>query len=1080
MLVRTKSRTETMAPETQTDGQLLAEIATSASQDPFEELVRRHGRMVFNVCCRFLGETHDAEDAAQAVFLVLWQKARSLTGRSSVAGWLHHVAWNISRRARAASDLRKTREREAAEMAEQLRVEKGQWEQIKDVLDDELDTLPEKYRVAILLFHLEGRSLEETAALLGTKNSTVGTRLSRGRELLRTRLARRGTIVSVVALGGLLTEKTSMATVPATFTATTVKAAGLFAAGEAAAGGLISTQAAVLTQGALKMLYVAKLKAAAAVVAAATVVTSGGVIVYQAAGDDAAKETFVAPEKGKTGKPAPDTRADSNESPLKMATDDLKSDLQRKIRFRARGRTLREFRMSLLRMPPYSPPWSLSGRRFTWPLPDKDGTQPRPQEITMLNLLKQASVQFGFHWVAVDDVVLIWYPVQPQRRRELTQALKEADHKSDPAAVSQILLLMGRTRDIDLAPEIIPHISGPSGYWALRAMESLEGSPEVRYYKPLTIRLFWNRPGIDKARLVAWARKTARTPTDLLACKYAFQILNLNGDTADHRNLVKTLKEVLPRKLDSNFKNGLSGMIVENLTGLPTEELEVLLKEILDHRKKDESLRSFASHALGNALVRRNPEAFLELILQERCGEAASCGASCFRHVTNDETVNLVADKLQELDGKNTARIWLVEILAQIKHGRSEAVLKQILLDDHEFANSRIAACGGLVRFPTESTVNVLADIISREQDPQVAYAAGNALAAMPSTAVKSRMTEILRNSEDRTARKRALSVLGRVCGKESFPFIKSLSNDDADFRIDVGRALAQTGGSEAVEYLQKAIAAEERPSYQDWLKRVLAGISPSERDSWREFEPAMDAYVELLTRQFWDGILAPRAWKGAFDRLLVIARCFPDKVGSYHASATDPLKKLVAAQLLAVVGTKENIKDLQITLETCLDKDLNGVHLLRWEVCDALLRGIDLEKFRAFKEMGSYFLNHRSPAGQRLGLDILWACGGEQGFAAVVAAANNARDRTVRDAAVANLAAHKSRRSVDALLKVLDEEPDHFVRERAAEGIMMFRIRLDLKAMVDPDRVRNIRARETDGHVRGELERLTRLLQNP
>ena len=283
--MRTKTRTETMAPETQSDGQLLAEIAMSASQDSFEELVRRHGQMVFNVCCRFLGKTHDAEDAAQAVFLVLWQKARSLTGRSSVAGWLHHVARNVSRRAITASDLRKLREREAAEMAEQLRVEEGEWERIKDVLDDELDTLPERYRVPILLFHLEGRSLGEIAALLGTKGSTVGTRLSRGRELLRTRLTRRGITISVVALGGLLTQKTAMATVPATFMATTVKAATLFAAGEAAAGGLVSAQAAALTQGALKMLYIAKFKVAAAVVAAATVVTGGGVAVYQVTGD---------------------------------------------------------------------------------------------------------------------------------------------------------------------------------------------------------------------------------------------------------------------------------------------------------------------------------------------------------------------------------------------------------------------------------------------------------------------------------------------------------------------------------------------------------------------------------------------------------------------------------------------------------------------------------------------------------------------------------------------------------------------------------------------------------------------------
>jgi RNA polymerase sigma factor (sigma-70 family) len=222
------------------------------------------------------------------VFLTLSRKARSLRGGPSIAGWLHRVARNVSRNALRARSLRKQREREAAEMAEERCQQEGQWQRIEGVLDEDLDALPEKYRTAIVVFHLEGRSLEETAALLAVKSSTLGTRLSRGRELLRSRLAPRGITISVAALAVLLTEKASAAAVPLAFTTTTVKAAALFAAGKAAAGGLVSAQAAAPTQRALKMMYAARLKLAAAIVVAATVVTGGGVAVYHVTGGNGA------------------------------------------------------------------------------------------------------------------------------------------------------------------------------------------------------------------------------------------------------------------------------------------------------------------------------------------------------------------------------------------------------------------------------------------------------------------------------------------------------------------------------------------------------------------------------------------------------------------------------------------------------------------------------------------------------------------------------------------------------------------------------------------------------------------------
>ena len=87
-------------PPTRTDGEILAHFLQHRHEDSFAELVRRHGSMVLGLCRSMLGSSADAEDAAQAVFLTLAQRAKSLTGRRTLAGWLHRVAWYIAAPAR--------------------------------------------------------------------------------------------------------------------------------------------------------------------------------------------------------------------------------------------------------------------------------------------------------------------------------------------------------------------------------------------------------------------------------------------------------------------------------------------------------------------------------------------------------------------------------------------------------------------------------------------------------------------------------------------------------------------------------------------------------------------------------------------------------------------------------------------------------------------------------------------------------------------------------------------------------------------------------------------------------------------
>src|SRR5207248_4653019 len=136
-----------MIVETPTDGRLLAEFTSTGSPAAFEELVRRYNTLVAGVCRRILRTPQDAEDVAQAVFLTLAHKAGALRDLPSVAGWLHHVARDLARNALKSASRQRRREREAGQMKQDDPPDETGWEELRPILDQELDALPEKYRV---------------------------------------------------------------------------------------------------------------------------------------------------------------------------------------------------------------------------------------------------------------------------------------------------------------------------------------------------------------------------------------------------------------------------------------------------------------------------------------------------------------------------------------------------------------------------------------------------------------------------------------------------------------------------------------------------------------------------------------------------------------------------------------------------------------------------------------------------------------------------------------------------------------------------------------------------------------------
>jgi RNA polymerase sigma factor (sigma-70 family) len=257
--------------EESSDGQLLHRFATRGEEDAFAALVRRHGPMVLGVCRRVLRHGSDAEDAFQATFLVLFRRARALDRAGSLANYLYTVAYHAALKARADRGRRQRREQEVRDMPRTQSASAQAWSDLQPVLDEELSRLPDRYRAAVVVCYLQGKTNEEAAGLLGCATGTIKSRLARARALLRARLGRRGVALSAGILAAVLAEHAA-ASVPAALAGAAVRTTVLAAAGQAPA------PAAALAEGVLKALFVTRLKVATGLVLAlGTLLLAAGV-----------------------------------------------------------------------------------------------------------------------------------------------------------------------------------------------------------------------------------------------------------------------------------------------------------------------------------------------------------------------------------------------------------------------------------------------------------------------------------------------------------------------------------------------------------------------------------------------------------------------------------------------------------------------------------------------------------------------------------------------------------------------------------------------------------------------------------
>jgi RNA polymerase sigma factor (sigma-70 family) len=181
------------------DGLLLRRFVAGGEQAAFTALVHRYERLVLSTCQRVLGDSHAAQDAFQATFLVLARKANMLDTHRPLAGWLYQVAYHLALRLRAVAARQRRWEREATEGKSSRAVTEPsanlEEQEMRQALTEELERLPEKYRAPLVLCYFDGRTHEDAARAIGVPRGSMAKRIREGLKHLRERLLDRGFVL---------------------------------------------------------------------------------------------------------------------------------------------------------------------------------------------------------------------------------------------------------------------------------------------------------------------------------------------------------------------------------------------------------------------------------------------------------------------------------------------------------------------------------------------------------------------------------------------------------------------------------------------------------------------------------------------------------------------------------------------------------------------------------------------------------------------------------------------------------------------------------------------------------------------
>jgi len=268
------------------DSVLLREYAEDHTDEAFAALVARHVNLVYSVALRHVGNSHNAEEITQAVFVILAKKAAQLRHDKALSSWLFQVtrltATNFAR-----SEMRRHRREEEAQMQSILNEPGGEvWPAIAPWLDAAVAGLREKDRQAVVLRFYEGRNLREVGVALGASEDAAEKRVNRALEKLRHFFAKRGVSSTTATIAGAISAN-SVQAAPVTLAKTATAVA--ITKGAAASGSIL-----ILVKGALKLMAWAKAQTAIVIGTAVLLAAGTTTVVVK---DLAKSEAAIAAEK---------------------------------------------------------------------------------------------------------------------------------------------------------------------------------------------------------------------------------------------------------------------------------------------------------------------------------------------------------------------------------------------------------------------------------------------------------------------------------------------------------------------------------------------------------------------------------------------------------------------------------------------------------------------------------------------------------------------------------------------------------------------------------------------------------------
>src|SRR5215469_3695825 len=177
------------------DDLLLVAASKNGDQEAFAQLVQRYQRRVFNLIYRMLQQYEEATEITQETFLAAWQGLSSFRGDARFPTWLYRIAYNCSikqlelrkrdRALQVALEAERTLENASDEQRENAELDARDRQRL---IQEHLSQLPTKYRIVLILRHLQDMTYEEMAEILTMPIGTIKTHLFRARNLLKERI----------------------------------------------------------------------------------------------------------------------------------------------------------------------------------------------------------------------------------------------------------------------------------------------------------------------------------------------------------------------------------------------------------------------------------------------------------------------------------------------------------------------------------------------------------------------------------------------------------------------------------------------------------------------------------------------------------------------------------------------------------------------------------------------------------------------------------------------------------------------------------------------------------------------------